>query len=71
MSSLIKKAPLDGTWWRKLVHTLRWNKNAGLPLSEKYWQDFNDKIMSQIDNKKSQEVFIDKKKGLDQLSAEI
>lgn len=68
----MKNIEQNKDWWRKLVNTLKWNKNAGLPLSEKYWQDLNDKIMSQIlDNNISSNNFVDKKKAQAQISVEI
>ena len=72
MKAINKKVAMTGDWWRKLVHGLRWSKNAGLPLSEKYWQNLNDKIMSQIiDHDIKSEPFVDKKKISSQLSVEI
>lgn len=79
MNEINKKSELSRNWWRKLVNTLIWDKNAGLPISEKYWQDLTDKIMSQIDVQKGTDKFTDKKveKKIDnkvgavQFSAEI
>ncbi|MDZ4661130.1 MAG: hypothetical protein SGJ18_05870 [Pseudomonadota bacterium] len=82
MNTIIKKAPINPNWWQKLALTLKWHKNSGVPLSEKYWQNLNDKIMSQIyiDDKKISSNFVDKnidKKNLPdktlpgQLSVEI
>ncbi len=72
MNAINKKSAPNGDWWRKLVNTLQWNKNVGLPLSEKYWQDFNDKIMSQIiEEKTSSGSFKDNKKASVEVSAEI